>query len=268
MATTISLNIRTHNMKNKSLFSSIFFIACSGNNISHSGLNVAEQESVVVCSHPNTAYEAKIEFLLLIFATFFFFTSAFFTAFFACFFALFFVCAAVCFGLQFSSCVAVCFALLCFLCVALLFSPITACNNTNSTSQQQLQQQTQLPQPRRVLSNLANTNINNTNDDACRVPNSTVNSLSSAIGSATASIHNSNNSSTALVPSNSQNSNINGLILGKLYSADTQSQNEAQVQSKIQKIKEQVNNSVAHDYARTEMEQVQRPLIKKENIEH
>lgn len=56
------MNIRTHNMKNKSLLSSIFFIACSGNNISHSGLNVVEKESVVVCSHPNTAYEAKIEF--------------------------------------------------------------------------------------------------------------------------------------------------------------------------------------------------------------
>ena len=41
-----------------------------------------------------------------------------------------------------------------------------------------------------------------------------------------------------------------------------QQQNEAHLQSKIQKIKEQVNNSVANnaDYARTELEQVQRPL--------
>ena len=63
MAITISFNIRNRNMKNKILLSSIFFIACSRNNISHSGLNVVEQESVVECSHPNTAYEAKIEFL-------------------------------------------------------------------------------------------------------------------------------------------------------------------------------------------------------------
>ena len=67
-------------------------------------------------------------------------------------------------------------------------------------------------------------------------------------------------------------------ILGKLYSsndstpptqttstnqtaASVHQQNEAHTQSKIQKIKEQVNNSVANgEYARTEMEQVQRPL--------
>jgi hypothetical protein len=49
-------------MTNKILLSSIFFIACSGNSISHSGLNTEEQEPLIVCSHPDTAYEAKIEF--------------------------------------------------------------------------------------------------------------------------------------------------------------------------------------------------------------
>ena len=78
--------------------------------------------------------------------------------------------------------------------------------NSNSTTIQQQQQQT-----RRVLSNLANTNnLNNNNEDACRVPNSTVNSLASTVGSATASIHNNNSSHTlsAVVPNSNGSYNI------------------------------------------------------------
>lgn len=141
--------------------------------------------------------------------------------------------------------------------MALLFC-ITASNNNNINNNN-----VSTTQPRRVLSNLGNNN--NLNDDACRVPNSTVNSLASTVGSATASI---STSSPATVPTTqnappSSLSNKNSLILGKLYSTPSNEQSanthESNLQSKIQKIKEQVNSSV-NDYARTEMEQVQRPL--------
>ncbi len=116
-----------------------------------------------------------------------------------------------------------------------------------------------------------------------------VNSLASTVGSATSSILNPNSqkdisinqaSQPATVPSSqkspqklndnnnqqlpSQDSNKNSLILGKLYSSPSstnhqQSANDQQLQSKIQKIKEQVNNSVSNDYARTEIE-MPRPM--------
>ena len=147
------------------------------------------------------------------------------------------------------------------------FYPNLAANSSSAIQQTPPPQQ---QQPRRVLSNLANTSLNG--EDACRVPNSTVNSLASTVGSATASIHNGSGAGPAVVPTTTTSTtNKNGLILGKLYSptdnaattnVSQQQQNEAHIQSKIQKIKEQVNNSVANstDYARTEMEQVQRPL--------
>ena len=86
---------------------------------------------------------------------------------------------------------------------------------TKTANNNPAQQQQQQVQPRRVLSNLANNT--NLNDDACRVPNSTVNSLASTVGSATASIHNNNNntnnsnSGSATVPINNT-SNISRQI--------------------------------------------------------
>ena len=93
----------------------------------------------------------------------------------------------------------------CGLFLLLLWCEWTANSNINTIQQQQQQL------PRRVLSNLANTNLNN-NEDACRVPNSTVNSLSSTVGSATASVHNNNSSPSAVVPI-SNGTSINSRIL-------------------------------------------------------
>jgi len=153
-----------------------------------------------------------------------------------------------------------------------------------------------------------NSNNNDKNEnDACRVPDVTVNSLASTVGSACASLVRNVSPSlpqspvtAAVVPSSTSNNNNNhsnqtptknnltiknDLILGKLYSSNshndattpttpiiatpatttttttTSSSHEANLQSKIQKIREQVTNSVnSTDYTRTDVEQIQRPI--------
>ena len=142
--------------------------------------------------------------------------------------------------------------------------------------------QQQLPaSARRVLSSINNTN------DACRVPNTTiqpaVNSLSSTVGSVSASVKDAlvpssglnitnvppspavvskkDNINQQLPNSSAANSNKNSFVLGKLYAtpASSATQDDYQIQSKIQKIKEQVNSSVGGDYSRTEVE-IPRPM--------
>lgn len=129
---------------------------------------------------------------------------------------------------------------------------------------------------RRVLSSISNNNGN----DACRVPSSnsattTVNSLSSTVGSAVSITSKQPDIGVATVPTAStrnvenqpNGTNKNSLILGKLYSSPTSaSQSTAtanddhHLQSKIQRIKDQVSSSVASsDYARTEVE-VPKPM--------
>jgi len=149
--------------------------------------------------------------------------------------------------------------------------------------------------------NKNNNNSNNQNEnDACRVPDVTVNSLASTVGSACASLVCSvspsppQSSVIAVVPSSITTSNLNNynninhsnqtqtqnnltikndLILGKLYTssshndpttptlATTPLSHEANLQSKIQKIREQVANSAnSSDFTRTDVEQIQRPI--------
>jgi hypothetical protein len=103
-------------------------------------------------------------------------------------------------------------------------------------------------------------------DEACKVPDSTVNSLvgsaCDSMGPTDSSQNNKANDETdlATVPSNSKSN----LILGKLYSTggDTAGESSGQpkknlIQENIERIKEHVNNS--DNYARTEIEQVHRP---------